>query len=58
MAHLGDDGADRQSRCGVCASFSIRSFPQRSQVTRMNHEGKALNGSSSASVPDGSGSVP
>ena len=47
-----------RSRCAVCASFSIRSLPQRSQVIRMNHEGNALNGSSSASWPEGNGSVP
>jgi hypothetical protein len=40
-----------RSRCAVCASFSIRSLPQRSQVIRMNHEGNALYGSSRASAP-------
>ena len=43
---------------GVCVSDSMRSFPHRSQVMRMNHDGKALNGSSRASLPVGSGSVP
>jgi hypothetical protein len=36
----------------------MRSSPLRSQVIRMNHDVKALNGSSSASLPDGSGSSP
>ena len=36
----------------------MRSFPQRSQVIRRNHEGKALNGWSRASAAVGSGSVP
>jgi hypothetical protein len=33
-------------RCSFaeCASLSIRSFPHRSQVTRMNHDGNARNG--------------
>jgi hypothetical protein len=48
------------SRCAAVAwvSDSMRSFPLRSQVIRMNHDVKALNGSSSASLPDGSGSSP
>jgi hypothetical protein len=35
------------------STFNIRSLPQRSHVIRMNHEGKALNGSSKASAPVG-----
>jgi hypothetical protein len=53
------------SRSGIsrCAAFVwvseiTRSFPHRSQVIRMNHDGKALNGSSRASPPVGSGSSP
>jgi hypothetical protein len=53
------------SRSGIsrCAAFVwvseiTRSFPHRSQVIRMNHDGKALNGSLRASLPVGSGSVP
>jgi hypothetical protein len=46
------------SRCGVCVSDSIRSLPHRSHSTRRNHDGKALNGSSKASWPEGSGWLP
>jgi hypothetical protein len=46
------------SRCAVCVSDSTRSLPQRSQVIRMNHDGKALNGSARASAGVGSGSSP
>ena len=35
---------------GACVSDSMRSFPHRSQVILMNHDGKALNGSASASA--------
>ena len=44
VAHLGDDVADRHSYAvaRVCASFSIRSLPQRPHVMRMNYEGNAL----------------
>jgi hypothetical protein len=34
----------------MCASLTIRSFPHRSQVIRVNHDGKALNGSAIASA--------
>jgi hypothetical protein len=40
-----------RSPCGVCASLIIRSFPHRSQVMRMNHDGNARSGSSRASLP-------
>jgi hypothetical protein len=46
------------SRCAECASLNNRSCPHRSQVTRRNHDGNAANGSSSASAPVGSGSLP
>jgi hypothetical protein len=51
------------SRSGVadrpeCAWLSMRSCPQRSQVTRMNQDGNAANGSSRAWSPVGSGSLP
>jgi hypothetical protein len=42
----------------MCVSDSIRSLPQRSQVTRRYHDGKALNGSSRASAPLDSGWLP
>jgi hypothetical protein len=40
------------------ASLTICTLPQRSHSMRRNHEGNALNRSSIASAPDGSGSVP
>ena len=43
---------------GACVSDSMRSFPQRSQVIRRNHEGKALSGFSRASAGVGSGPSP
>ena len=58
VAHPGDDVADQHVRCAVCVSESTRSLPHRSRVIRMNHDGKALNGSSIAPLPVGSGSVP
>jgi hypothetical protein len=39
----------------VCTSLNILPCVYRSQVTRMNHDGKALNGSSRASAPVGCG---
>ena len=46
------------SRCvGACASFTMRSLPQRSQVMRRNHDGKARIGCSIASCGVGSGLV-
>ena len=39
-------------------SDNIRSLPQRTQVTRMNHDGKVRNGSPRASWPVGSGRSP
>ena len=36
----------------------MRSWPQRSQVTRMNQDGNAANGSSRASAQEGSGLAP
>ncbi len=35
-----------------------RRLAQRSQVIRRNHDGRAWNGWSSASAPEGNGSVP
>jgi hypothetical protein len=43
---------------GMCVSEIIRSLPQRSHTMRRNHDGKARSGSSKASAPDGSGSLP
>jgi hypothetical protein len=45
-------------RCAEYASLNMRSGPQRSQVMHINQPGKVANGSSSASVPVGSGSLP
>ena len=43
------------SRCpAACVSENIRCWPHRSQVIRMNHDGNAASGSSSASRPVGS----
>jgi hypothetical protein len=36
----------------------MRSWPQQSQVTRMNQDGNAADGSSRASAPEGSGPAP
>jgi hypothetical protein len=36
----------------------MRSWPHRAHVIRRNHDGNALNGSTSASAPLGSGPVP
>ena len=47
-----------RSRCAAFVWVITRPFPHRSQVTRMNHDGKALNGSSRASLPAASGSSP
>ena len=47
-----------RSRHGAWLSLTMRSLPQRSQVTRRNHEGNAANGSASASTGVGSGSLP
>jgi hypothetical protein len=46
------------SRHGAWLSFTTCTLPQRSQVLRRNHEGKAQNGSASASAAVGSGSLP
>jgi hypothetical protein len=43
---------------GHVLSFSMRSLPQRSQVTLRNHDGNARIGSVMASAAVGSGSVP
>jgi hypothetical protein len=48
VAHFGEEVADPQ--------VALRSAS--SHVMRRNHDGKALNGSSRASTPEGSGSVP
>ena len=42
------------ARCAECTSSS----PHRSQLTRMNQDGNAANGSPMASAPEGNGSVP
>jgi hypothetical protein len=47
------------SHCpAACVSENIRCWPHRSQVIRMNHDGNARNGWSSASALEGNGSVP
>jgi hypothetical protein len=46
------------SSCAMCVSESILSFPQRSQVTRKNYDGKARNGSSRYSTMLGGGWSP
>ena len=39
-------------------SLTIRTLPHRSHTIRRNHDGNARRGSSSASAPDGRGSLP
>ena len=58
VTHAGDDSRISMSRCAACVSENIRRWPHRLQVIRMNHDGNARNGSSRASLPVGSGSVP
>ena len=59
VPHPGDDVADRQVVLPLVRPIEIISgCPQSSQVTRRNPDGKALNGSSRASRPLGSGSLP
>ena len=46
--HSVEDGRIGRTRCAECASFlTNRSWLQRLQVTRRNHDGNAANGSSS-----------
>ena len=54
VTHLGQDVAD----FAACTWFTMRSWPHRAHVIRTNHDGNALNGSTSASAPLGSGPVP
>ena len=53
VAHAGEDGASGSVRHGAWFSLTVCTLPQRSRSIRRNHDGKALNGSSSTSAPLG-----